>query len=244
MVIHTFVNVNLAISTIRHVRHVLHVLEIQKYLHNVLQMPIHNVQIVSSHPLPHLIVIVDVHGHVTQDTINLEIVALSVPQRVRDIHINQKLVPPLKIAYVRVARNHPKHHGIVVMGVVGHVMRGIINLAVRAMHVHHPVLVIHRKQVLVHRHKTVYVQVVRNLPIQSFPRLQDAVGLVILAITKVAVIVLLVLHVQLNNRKQKVAHPHKIVNAGHYARLNLHQQVIVSPLVPKMPTIAIFGDVK
>ena len=54
----------------------------------------------------------------------------------------------------------------------------------------------------------------------------------------------LVLHVQLNNRKQKVAHPHKIVNAGHYARLNLHQQVIVSPLVPKMPTIAIFGDVK
>ena len=244
MVIHTFVNVNLAISTIRHVRHVLHVLEIQKYLHHVLQMPIHNVQIVSSHPLPHLIVIVDVHGHVTQDTINLEIVALSVPQRVRDIHINQKLVPPLKIAYVRVARNRPKHHGIVVMGVVGHVMRGIINLAVRAMHVHHPVLVIHRKQLLVHRHKTVYVQVVRNLPIQSFPRLQAAVGLVILAITKVAVIVLLVLHVQLNNRKQKVAHPHKIVNAGHYARLNLHQQVIVSPLVPKMPTIAIFGDVK
>ena len=244
MVIHTFVNVNLAISTIRHVRHVLHVLEIQKYLHHVLQMPIHNVQIVSSHPLPHLIVIVDVHGHVTQDTINLEIVALSVPQRVRDIHINQKLVPPLKIAYVRVARNRPKHHGIVVMGVVGHVMRDIINLAVRAMHVHHPVLVIHRKQLLVHRHKTVYVQVVRNLPIQSFPRLQDAVGLVILAITKVAVIVLLVLHVQLNNRKQKVAHPHKIVNAGHYARLNLHQQVIVSPLVPKMPTIAIFGDVK
>ena len=244
MVIHTFVNVNLAISTIRHVRHVLHVLEIQKYLHYVLQMPIHNVQIVSSHPLPHLIVIVDVHGHVTQDTINLEIVALSVPQRVRDIHINQKLVPPLKIAYVRVARNRPKHHGIVVMGVVGHVMRDIINLAVRAMHVHHPVLVIHRKQLLVHRHKTVYVQVVRNLPIQSFPRLQDAVGLVILAITKVAVIVLLVLHVQLNNRKQKVAHPHKIVNAGHYARLNLHQQVIVSPLVPKMPTIAIFGDVK
>ena len=244
MVIHTFVNVNLAISTIRHVRHVLHVLEIQKYLHRVLQMPMHNVQIVSSHPLPHLIVIVDVHGHVTQDTINLEIVALSVPQRVRDIHINQKLVPPLKIAYVRVARNRPKHHGIVVMGVVGHVMRDIINLAVRAMHVHHPVLVIHRKQLLVHRHKTVYVQVVRNLPIQSFPRLQDAVGLVILAITKVAVIVLLVLHVQLNNRKQKVAHPHKIVNAGHYARLNLHQQVIVSPLVPKMPTIAIFGDVK
>ena len=244
MVIHTFVNVNLAISTIRHVRHVLHVLEIQKYLHYVLQMPMHNVQIVSSHPLPHLIVIVDVHGHVTQDTINLEIVALSVPQRVRDIHINQKLVPPLKIAYVRVARNRPKHHGIVVMGVVGHVMRDIINLAVHAMHVHHPVLVIHRKQLLVHRHKTVYVQVVRNLPIQSFPRLQDAVGLVILAITKVAVIVLLVLHVQLNNRKQKVAHPHKIVNAGHYARLNLHQQVIVSPLVPKMPTIAIFGDVK
>ena len=207
-------------------------------------MPMHNVQIVSSHPLHHLIVTVDVHGHVTQDTINLEIVALSVPQRVRDIHINQKLVPPLKIAYVRVARNRPKHHGIVVMGVVGHVMRDIINLAVHAMRVHHPVLVIHRKQVLVHRHKTVYVQVVRNLPIQSFPRLQDAVGLVILAITKVAVIVLLVLHVQLNNRKQKVAHPHKIVNAGHYARLNLHQQVIVSPLVPKMPTIVIFGDVK
>merc|ERR1712072_1550630 len=62
-----------------------------------------------------------------------------------------------------------------------------------------------------------------------FSQAQDAVGLVILAITKVAVIVLLVLHVQLNNRKQKVAHPHKIVNAGHYARLNLHQQVIVSP---------------
>ena len=109
-------------------------------------------------------------------------------------------------------RNRIMHHGIVVMCVVGHVMRDIINLAVHEMHVHHPVLVIHRKRVFVHRHKTVYVHLVRNLPIQSFPRLQDVVGIVNLAITKVAVIVLLALYVQQDNLNQKVAHQHKIVN--------------------------------
>jgi len=126
------------------------------------------------------------------------------------------------------------------MAVIGHVTRDIINLAVLASHVHHHVQVIHMKRVIVHRHKTVYAQVARNLPTQSFPRLQDAVGLVILAITKVAVIVLLALYVGQDNLKQKVVHQHKIVNVLQDVRRSL----VIVCIVGNLMVIVKFGNVK
>ena len=213
VVVHTFVDVNLVIISLE-VRafHVLHALEENIYLPAVLHIPIQYVKIASSQPLPHIVVILDVHGLVIRNIINLAVRAMRVEHTALVIHMNQNLAHRLKIAYVRLARNQIMHHGMVSMAVVGLVIRDIINLAVLATHVHQHVQVIHRKRVFVHRHKTVYVHLVRNLPIQSFPRLQDVVGIVNLAITKVAVIVLLALYVQQDNLNQKVAHQHKIVN--------------------------------
>ena len=54
------------------------------------------------------------------------------------------------------------------------------------------------------KHKTVYVHHAQNLPIQHLPTLQDAAGVVILVITKVAIIALLALHVQQDSMNQKL----------------------------------------
>ena len=98
------------------------------------------------------------------------------------------------------------------MAVVGHATQVIINPAVLALRVHHHVQAIRRKRLPAEEHKTAYVHNARNLPIQHLPTLQDAAGVVILAITKVAIIALLALHVQQDSMNQEVVHPHKIVN--------------------------------
>ena len=209
----------------------LHALEIHINLPHALEVPIQNVQIALSHPMPRLVVVVGVAGLVTMDTINIIRLAISVAQRVRDIHTNQNLAALPKTANARAARNHTKHRGTTSMAVVGHAIQVIINLAVLALHVHRHVQLIRWKRLPVEQHKTAYVHHAQNLPIQHLPTLQDAAGVVILAITKVAIIALLALHVQQDSMNQEVVHPHKIVNVVQNARLSATVNLVGNMIV-------------
>ena len=91
------------------------------------------------------------------------------------------------------------------------------------------------------QHKTAYVHHAQNLPIQHLPTLQDAAGVVILAITKVAIIALLALHVQQDSMNQEVVHPHKIVNVVYHACPNLATVKIAGKL---MVMVVNRGDAK
>ena len=213
--VRTCVNVPLAFTTIRRVWNVIHVMEIHTHLLNALQLPIHNVQLAPSHRMPRLPVVAGVTGRVTRDTISTPpyTVAISVPQRVRGIPTNHNLARLPKTANARVARNQTKHRGTASMAVVGHATRDIINPAVCALRVHHHVQAIRRKRLPAHRHKTACAQVARNRPTQTIPSLQDATGLVILAIMRAVVLALLAPHVQQESMNLEVVPPHKIVNA-------------------------------
>ena len=210
-------------------------------IYHALEVPIQNVQIALSHPMPRLVVVVGVAGLVTMDTINIIRLAISVAQRVRGIHTKQNLAPLPKTANARAARNHTKHRGTTSMAVVGHAIQVIINLAVLALHVHRHVQLIRWKRLPVEQHKTAYVHHAQNLPIQHLPTLQDAAGVVILAITKVAIIALLALHVQQDSMNQEVVHPHKIVNVVYHACPNLATVKIAGKL---MVMVVNCGDAK
>ena len=162
--------------------------------------------------MPRLLVVVGVAGLVTRDTIKIIRRAISVAQRVRGIHTNQNLAPLPKTANARAARNHTEASWDSFNGCgwtcnSGYYKSGSSCLACRS-----PCTANTWKRLPAEQHKTAYVHHAQNLPIQHLPTLQDAAGVVILAITKVAIIALLALHVQQDSMNQEVVHPHKIVN--------------------------------
>ena len=240
--VRTFVNARMAItSTVVHVRHVQYVLEIQSKRPRALKLPIDNVALAPSHRIPRLLVIVGVLGNVTRGTINIPRTAISVPQRVRGIHTNQNLAPLSKTAYAHNVRSHTDHRGTASMAVVGHAIQVIIDLALLVMRVDRHVQAMRMKRLAVQQHKTAYAHNVRNLPIPPSPRLQDAAGVVILAITKVVIIALLAPHVQQESMNQEVVHPHKIVNVVYHACPNLATVKIAGKL---MVMVVNCGDAK
>ena len=154
------------------------------------------------------------------DTINIIRLAISVAQRVRDIHTNQNLAALPKTANATMCTkpyqaSWDNFNGCGWTCNSGYYKSGSSCLACTST-------------CTANTYETTSCTATQNRvctpctkPSNSaFPRLQDAAGVVILDITKVVIIALLALHVQQDSMNQEVVHPHKIVNVVYHAQLS------------------------